>query len=310
MALSTIEVECFSGAPADWDLWQAEVKYPSFFQSSSWATFQSRNGIKPTFYVAHSHEAGKPVSGALVLISGDRAMCWEGPWNIGGDGVDGSNAILQAFDQLCIREWKVFLPIGQSSEVLTLNDSWEVVPECFSTSMVDLSLSADEIWAHFSPSARRNIHRGEATGLEFRLEGREEVADFQRLMGLLPDIDEWGHFPERFFPALVDLPGVHLLSCRYRERMVSAAIVGIFNRRAVYLFGATDRAYSHTRPSEFLHYNVMKWLRNKGIDLYDLGYVSKAPGNARRLGISRFKGKLGGLNYGYTRLSKKPSEAS
>jgi lipid II:glycine glycyltransferase (peptidoglycan interpeptide bridge formation enzyme) len=156
-----------------------------------------------------------------------------------------------------------------------------------------------------APVARRNIRRAEDRGVTFQTEGLEAIGEFRRIATLMPGFDDdWGGFQIDFFEELLQCPGVFLFSVRFKRIMIAAAIITLFHNHAYYLFGVTDRKFQKHRASDFLQYQIMLWLAVHKITSYDLGYVSakKDNDNPKKVSISRFKKKFGGVNLPHVRL--------
>lgn len=76
----------------------------------------------------------------------------------------------------------------------------------------------------------------------------------------------------------------------YNKRIASGAIIAFSNKRAHYLWGATNKNLSKFGPCESLHWHIIKKAKNIGIQLYDLEGIDRI----NNVGVFKFKKRMGG----------------
>ncbi len=143
--------------------------------------------------------------------------------------------------------------------------------------IVDLRLADDERRRCFEQKWRYNLGKSERAGLVFEQAGPERLGEFDRLYEAMTDrkkfrdYSAYGTVPALFSreePLL--RPELFLVTAG--GEVVSGAIVAKAGQRAVYLYGATSRPGLGLRAGYFLHWQVMRWLRDHtAAAWYDLG---------------------------------------
>jgi lipid II:glycine glycyltransferase (peptidoglycan interpeptide bridge formation enzyme) len=85
--------------------------------------------------------------------------------------------------------------------------------------------------------------------------------------------------------------GAELFLARVRGEVAAGAIVLHIGRSLHYFWGAMDRRFSSNRPSELLHWEIMKWGAGRGFSRYDLEGMDRE-GNP---GVYQFKKRMCGV---------------
>lgn len=76
----------------------------------------------------------------------------------------------------------------------------------------------------------------------------------------------------------------------YNKQIASGAIIAFSDKRAHYLWGATNKKLSKFGPCESLHWHIIKEAKNMGIKLYDLEGIDRF----NNVGVFKFKKRMGG----------------
>lgn len=164
--------------------------------------------------------------------------------------------------------------------------------------IVALRLSDEARRGHLEQKWRYHLRKSEQAGLAFERAGPERLAEFDRLYEAMTDrkkfhdYSAYGTVPALFARADAQLrPELFLVSAA--GEVVSGAIVSKAGQRAVYLYGATSARGLQLRAGYFLHWQVMRWLRdNTAASWYDLG------GTDGFRGLHQFKkGMVGSAGY-------------
>ena len=135
----------------------------------------------------------------------------------------------------------------------------------------------ERLFAGFKSQVRRNIRKGEATGVTVRVGDRREDltrtyfdlhADTRRRLGVPPQ-------PRRFFDSLwryVIEPELGFLLLAYHEGIAVAGAVYLeWNGVIVYKYGASDRRHWPLRPNNLLLWSSMQRGWSSGAHTLDLG---------------------------------------
>ena len=76
----------------------------------------------------------------------------------------------------------------------------------------------------------------------------------------------------------------------YNNQIASGAIIAFSDKRAHYLWGATNKKLSKFGPCESLHWHIIKKAKNIGIQSYDLEGIDRF----NNIGVFKFKKRMGG----------------
>ena len=143
--------------------------------------------------------------------------------------------------------------------------------------IVNLRLSDAEQRASFHQKWRYHLNKADKAGLSFEHAGPERRAEFDALYERMVDRKKFpDHSAYETVPGLMAIGSAalrpELFFVRHEGEIIAGAIIFKAGDRAVYLYGATvDRALP-LRAGYFLHWHIIRWLRdNSAADWYDLG---------------------------------------
>jgi Acetyltransferase (GNAT) domain len=177
------------------------------------------------------------------------------------------------------------------------NSKWKCIGPQPASLRLDLSRSADQIFANFSKNTRYELRRAERSGATVRMATTDsEVDEFSRLYqglaarkGFHPDSTE--HL-RRQIHWLMTAPsrGALLLARTDKDNVVrGGAVVGRAGRRCWYIWGASDKG-QHLNVGHILQWNALQWAKSHGCIEYDFGGYT--PGATS--GPAWFKASFGG----------------
>jgi lipid II:glycine glycyltransferase (peptidoglycan interpeptide bridge formation enzyme) len=124
---------------------------------------------------------------------------------------------------------------------------------------------------------RYHLNKSEKAGLAFEHANVERLAEFDALYEAMtdrkkfPDYSAYGTVPALF---AIENPKLRpeLFFVRHGDEVVAGAVIFKAGERAVYLYGATTEKALGLRAGYFLHWHIIRWLRdNTAADWYDLG---------------------------------------
>ena len=146
--------------------------------------------------------------------------------------------------------------------------------------IVNLRLSDAEQRASFHQKWRYHLNKADKAGLSFEHAGPERRAEFDALYEQMVDRKKFpDHSAYDTVPALMAMQNPILRPELFFVRqggadgeIVAGAIIFKAGDRAVYLYGATSAAALELRAGYFLHWHIIRWLRdNTPARWYDLG---------------------------------------
>jgi hypothetical protein len=252
--------------------------------------------------------AGKVVGGALVMVQpmplglGAIAVVKWGPM-LARENVPGADALWRAMVQALFAEFAgkrrmllSILPRATTGET-SAESAWlaekgfALVPELLFPDRYIVNLRLDDAAQRksFAQKWRYHHNRAEKAGLVFERAGPEAFPAFDALYSGMLDRKRFAdHSAYQTVPGLLAIPDAglrpELFLVRHKGEAVAGAIIFKAGDRAVYLYGATNAAALDLRAGYFLHWHVIRWLRdNTSARWYDLG------GTDGFEGLHRFK---------------------
>ena len=166
----------------------------------------------------------------------------------------------------------------------------------FGTYELDLRLTEDELWKGLHSKHRNVIRNAEKKGGEVR-SGIEEVNTFYQLY--VETMNRNGMFfePLSYFKELVDIWNKHIYcAVVYSNGEPQGAVfVPYSNEGAYYVYGASAEKITLTGAVNYLHYQLILELKERGVNKYDFVGARLSDVSGTRLeGIQKFKSRFGG----------------
>ena len=143
--------------------------------------------------------------------------------------------------------------------------------------IVNLRLSDEAQRKSFQQKWRYHLNKAEKAGLTFEHAGAEGLDDFDALYHAMTDRKNFAdHSAYATISALLRAPASELrpelFFVRHEGELVAGAVIFKAGDTAVYLFGATNDRALPLRAGYFLHWNIIRWLRDHThAQWYDLG---------------------------------------
>jgi hypothetical protein len=142
--------------------------------------------------------------------------------------------------------------------------------------LVNLRLSEDAQRKSFGQTWRRQLNKAEKSGLSFEHAGPERLEEFKTLYAAMSDRKQFPDYSA--FDTLDALMAMdeplrpELFFVRHEGEVVYGALIFKAGERAVYLYGASNDAALPLRAGYFMHWHVIRWLRDHTkAHWYDLG---------------------------------------
>lgn len=142
--------------------------------------------------------------------------------------------------------------------------------------MVNLRLNDAEQRKSFHQTWRRQLLKAEKSDLHFEHAGAERLGEFKTLYEAMSDRKQFPDYSA--YDTLDVLMGMdehlrpELFFVRHEGETVAGALIFKAGDRAVYLYGATNDRALPLRAGYFLHWHIIRWLRDHTrASWYDLG---------------------------------------
>lgn len=143
--------------------------------------------------------------------------------------------------------------------------------------IVDLRLSDAEQRRSFQQKWRYHLNRADKAGLSFERADPSRRPEFDALYAQMVDRKKFpDHSAYETVPAMMEIadPALRpeLFLVHHQGELVAGAIIFKAGDRAVYLYGATSAKALELRAGYFLHWHIIRWLRDHTrARWYDLG---------------------------------------
>lgn len=168
----------------------------------------------------------------------------------------------------------------------------------YRTLVLDLTPSVEELRRKFDAKWRNKLTGAEKNGLSvISGSGTEEYRTFcqmyhqmreRKTFETTVDVDEFGKIQD-------DLPErqrMRTLICKQEGVPVAGLVASALGDSAIYLLGATSDEGLNSKGSYLLQWTLIQWLKEKGVNSYDLGGINPE----LNPGVYHFKSGLSGAD--------------
>lgn len=145
-----------------------------------------------------------------------------------------------------------------------------------STVVVDLAPSEEEILASFRQRARRSIRQAQAAGVQIKMVAANEQ-NCKLMYQLYSGTGARAGFhvrPYNYYQRLWHLWSQadqgQLFFAYNGDKVIAAAFAAYIGKKGLYKDGASDRDALNNGAAHLLQWEIMRWLKNRGITSYDL----------------------------------------
>ncbi|HKK65709.1 MAG TPA: peptidoglycan bridge formation glycyltransferase FemA/FemB family protein [Clostridia bacterium] len=172
-------------------------------------------------------------------------------------------------------------------------------------STVILSLEAEEeqLLQAMKRKTRYNIRLAARKGVETTLEPDSFLQEWYELYRETAERDQIEIHSYDYYRSLLELsraqgadgPQLHLVSARHEGDLLAGIIVGIYGRRATYMYGASSNRKRNLMASYAVQWEAIRLAKNSGCVEYDLFGIPPADDPEHPMhGLYRFKIGFGG----------------
>jgi lipid II:glycine glycyltransferase (peptidoglycan interpeptide bridge formation enzyme) len=163
------------------------------------------------------------------------------------------------------------------------------------TILLDLTPDLDSLLKSFETKTRYNIRLAEKKGVVVRQD--DSMAGIHAFYSIYQETsvrDKFMIHPLKYYKAIREEMFANGLGSNfiayYNDKPIASVIVFNFGSRLWYMYGASSNEYRNVMPNHLLHWEVIKWAKNKGLKTYDLWGIPANPREGHPLhGVYRFK---------------------
>ena len=290
---ATLPLLMRSLAPAEWDGAVAGFDEICQEQLSAFAAARWPGVVQEPLLFLRGDEV---VGGCLVMVQplplrlGAIAVAKWAPMLRHADSPDAAETYRQMIDALCAeyggRRGMMLSVLPRAALSTENHDYAHLLSRGFrqgakllfpSRYIVNLRLTDTEQRQSFQQKWRYHLNKSERAGLTFERAAPDQLGAFDALYSQMvdrkkfPDHSAFGTMTELMAMPNATLRPELFFVCHGTE-IVAGAIIFKAGDRAVYLYGATSAAALELRAGYFLHWHIIRWLRdNTPARWYDLG---------------------------------------
>jgi hypothetical protein len=254
-----------------WDSMLLRAPGASFFHGSAWArVLYESYGYTPFYFTVMEGDrlrALVPVMEVNSFLTGKRGVSL--PFTDSCAPIlDGDISFPDLFNRIVefgkTRGWKYI-------ELRGAHDLLPMTPCLISYfgHTLDLTKGEKGLYSGLRDSTRRNVKKAEKEKVEVRIEKTgDALGEFCRLNrmtrrehGLPP---QPYHFFEKVHRHILYKENGFLALAYFQGKAVAANVYFYFGDRAIYKYGASDKAYQHLRANNLVMWEAVKWFAHKG----------------------------------------------
>ncbi|MFH1387006.1 MAG: peptidoglycan bridge formation glycyltransferase FemA/FemB family protein [bacterium] len=292
-----------------WNGFVAAAPNASILQSYEWGELKSLFGWRPVRIVLE--EAGKIVAGISILkrevpfIRHSLLYAPRGPI-IDFTNKDLLHDLLNAVEKEADRSHAISLKIDPEvvdenmeakNNLLSLGfDKAHKQIQPRATFILDLKPELKELLQSFEEKTRYNIRLAAKKGVIVKEDNSEKaVRAFFDLYLETSKRDKFMVHPLNYYLKIREIMFAANLGTTFiayfKNKPVAAVIIFCFGRKIWYMYGASSSSSArNVMPNHLLHYEIIKWAKEKGFTEYDLWGIPANPHEGHPLyGVYRFK---------------------
>jgi CelD/BcsL family acetyltransferase involved in cellulose biosynthesis len=143
--------------------------------------------------------------------------------------------------------------------------------------LIPLDPNPDVLWSRFPTSVRGKIRKAQRLGVKWRVgEKRDDMRIYHRLH-LQTRTKKHGmpsqslEFFLRLWDTFAPFGRLHLKFAEYEGQIIASSIIGLCNKTAQFLYGASDERYKSMGSNNLLTWEIIKWGCENGYQTFDQG---------------------------------------
>jgi peptidoglycan pentaglycine glycine transferase (the first glycine) len=314
----------------EWNDFVVSSPYASILQSYEWGEVKKAFGWQP-IRIALEDPQGKITAGISILkrevplIKHALFYAPRGPI-VNFKDKDLLHILLEAVEREAEKNHAISLKIdpaideedSQSGEVFKALGFEKALKEVQprATFLLDLTPDLEQILMSFEEKTSYNVRLAVKKGVKIIEDASQNGIDhFYRIYQETAARDKFLIHPRIYYEKIRELVFAAGLGTTfiayYEDKPIAAVMIFNFGDTAWYMYGASGAEYRNVMPNHLLHWEIIKWAKNKGLKTYDLwGIPAKIKPEHPLFGVYRFKkgfnGKpikyIGALDFPYSPL--------
>jgi len=185
-----------------------------------------------------------------------------------------------------------FIKTPNNFDISIFNNGFEI--ESVDNFIVDLKKPEDELWMNLNKKTRNAVRKAKKSNVSVEFCDVGYIDDYYRMVEEVSKRVSTVPIPKSFMERVVESGLGKLVIAFYDGRPASGGIFLTFKDTVTYWSGASHSSFRRYQPSNLLHWEVIKWARER-YDYYDLG-------GAEIPRIAKFKKGWGGRPVKYYRV--------
>jgi lipid II:glycine glycyltransferase (peptidoglycan interpeptide bridge formation enzyme) len=165
------------------------------------------------------------------------------------------------------------------------------------TFRIDLTDDLAKVWENFRGSVRTAVRKAEKSGV--CVQGSEDNAALEKFYTVYSALAKAGRLRIHSYKFISDVyerlyrkGQVRIFNAIYKDRPIATEFLFLYSKKAEQMWAASLKLDNDLGASQLIHWRIVKWLKDNGFQVYDLGGVP--PDKTELPGISFYKQSLGG----------------
>jgi len=250
------------------------------FQTYEWAKVL-KNSMKVHPFFLSVHDGGKTIGGVMLLRKKmlglfDAYEARGGPLHVNGK----SSVVMKNVVRFLKKEkdrliYLLFVPyptINCDFRAMFKNEGYYGFP--FSTIIIDLRRSLDEIWNALNKKARWGVRKAERLGVKVEVaETWQEWEEYYHLHVFHGRTKQYSTYSYEFFKEMFDLCNqkmARLFVAKYGEQIIAGSLFLVFRENMIFLHNASLRRFLTKNPNNLIQWRSIEWGKENGVITYDM----------------------------------------
>jgi peptidoglycan pentaglycine glycine transferase (the first glycine) len=137
--------------------------------------------------------------------------------------------------------------------------------------------SEEELLQSFHQKTRYNINLSARKGVSVKIGSKEDIAEFHKIMMDTGIRDKFVVRSAEYFEKMyTNMAPEHLrlYTAYYEGKMVAGTVAILYGNKCWYLYGASSNESRNVMPNYLLQWEMIKWAKESGCDIYDFRGIS------------------------------------
>ena len=263
-----------------------------FLQSWHWGEFQQKLGCKIWRWAVKKNK--ETIVQALVIkrqlpLGLSYLYCPRGPFFGDNYNKEAMEVLVDRVKSIVKKEKAIFFRLEPLKKIEFISSKLRVSSvQPNQTTILDLSMSEDEILKKMHSKTRYNIRLAKRKGVV--IQESKNIESFWDLLKQTTQREKFRSHVFTYYQKLLDCPFTKLYLARYKNKTLSAHLIIFFNQTVFYVHGGSSREFQQVMAPHLLHWYVIKEAQKKGYKFYDFWGIDER----KWPGFTKFKMSFGG----------------